>query len=475
MEKEIIEPVTRIEGHAKISVHLDEDNQVEDARFHVTEFRGFEKFVEGRPFWEMPDITSRICGICPVSHHLGAAKAGDMIVDKEIPKGAKKLRELLHMGQILQSHALSFFYLSSPDLLFGYDADPSKRNIGGLLEENPELAQRGINLRSFGQETIKALGEKKVHPEFAVPGGVTQNLDEEKGNELKEDSENLADYLLQTISSLRDVYSNLDDENKDCGVFEGGYMGLVDKSGGLEHYDGNLKLIDREGGLLEKINPVKYDSIVSERSKDWTYLKFPYYSKLGFEDGQYRVGPLARLNLVEDVGTDLAREEWKRYREFSNGNLQEKATYYHYARLVEMLYCLERIQELLDNDLVYNGETCSTPPEPEVGRGVGVIEAPRGTLIHDYEVDENGLVENANLIIATTHNNPAMNDGIKRVAKKFVDGPDIPEGILNKIEGIVRCYDPCLSCSTHALGKMPINLELVSHDGKIIDETGRSP
>ncbi len=474
MKEKIIEPVSRIEGHAKISIHLDDNDNVEDARFHVVEFRGFEKFVEGRPFWEMPDITSRICGICPVSHHLGAAKAADAIVGKDVPEAGNKLRELLHMGQVLQSHALSFFYLSSPDLLLGYDADPSVRNVAGLLDEDPELTKKGISLRSFGQEVIKSLGEKKVHPELAVPGGVSRNLDREKGKELLEESEGLTDSIVETIDLLRGIFEDLEKEFGKSGIFDGGYMGLVDQNDGLEHYDGKLKLSDSDGEELEKKNPLDYDSMISERSKEWTYLKFPYYEELGFDEGKYRVGPLARLNLADYVGTELANKEFERYKEFGENGLKRKAIYYHYARLVEMLYCVERIQRLLKDDLIYEGETTSTPPEPVMDRGVGVIEAPRGTLIHDYEVDRNGLVEKANLIIATTHNNRALNEGVKNVAQKYVDGTEIPEGILNRIEGIVRSYDPCLSCSTHAVGEMPIQVELMSED-EVVDEVGRSP
>lgn len=470
--KEIIEPVTRIEGHAKISVHLNENNQVQDARLHVTEFRGFEKFVEGRTIWEMPDITSRICGICPVSHQLGAVKAADNLVNAEIPKAAKKLRDLLHMGQIFQSHALSFFYLSSPDLLLGYDTNPAKRNIKGVLEEDPELAKRGVSMRSFGQNVIEALGGKKVHPEFVIPGGVNKNLDEDKGKNLLEESKPLIGELRDTIDKLNNIYKQLDEETLNYATYPTQYMGLVDDKSGLEHYDGQLKLVGEEGRFLEKIKPSNYENIISERSKDWTYLKFPYYNELGFDEGQYRVGPLARLNVADDIGTELAREEWKRYKELAEGDVQEKTIYYHYARLIEMLYCLERIQNLLNNDLVYNGTT-STPVEPSKGEGVGVIEAPRGTLIHHYEADDQGTIQNANFIVATTHNNAAMNNGVRMAAEKFVDGPEISEGVLNKLESVIRCYDPCLSCSTHSLGKMPMKVELVNSNGELVDRTQR--
>jgi len=458
-KKEVIDPVTRVEGHGKITIHLDDEGSVEDAQFHVTEFRGFEEFVEGRPIWEMPEITARICGICPVSHQLAAAKAADDVMDAEVPESAQKLRELMHMGQVLQSHALSFFYLSSPDLVLGYDADPAERNIEGVLEENPQLAERGIDLRSFGQDVIAALGEKKVHPDFAVAGGVSNTLDRADGEELLEESQPLAGYVRETIDLLKDIFEEMDDDTLDYATYPTGYMGLVTEEGGLEHYDGDIRLVDEEGDLLEEIDDGDYRDVIAERSKEWSYLKFPYYRERGFEDGQYRVGPLARLNAVDNISTPQAREEWVEFMDAAEGPVHERSTYYHWARLIEMLYCVERIQELLEDDDVYDGIT-NVPTKPKAGTGVGVIEAPRGTLIHEYTIDDGGKVENANFIVATTHNNGAMNKGVTSAAEKFVDGPEIPEGILNKMESVIRCYDPCLSCSTHAIGDMPLELEL---------------
>ncbi|WP_135664345.1 Ni/Fe hydrogenase subunit alpha [Halorhabdus rudnickae] len=470
-KKEVIDPVTRVEGHGKITIHLDDEGSVEDAQFHVTEFRGFEEFVEGRPIWEMPEITARICGICPVSHQLAAAKAADDVMDANVPDGAHKLRELLHMGQVLQSHALSFFYLSSPDLVLGYDADPADRNIEGVLEENPQLAERGIDLRSFGQNVIAALGEKKVHPDFAVAGGVSNTLDREDGEALLEESEPLPTYLRETIDLLKDIFADMDDDTLDYATYPTGYMGLVTEEGGLEHYDGDIRLVDEAGDSLEEIDDGDYRDIIAERSKEWSYLKFPYYKEEGFEDGQYRVGPLARLNAVDDISTPQAREEWVEFMDAADGAVHERSTYYHWARLIEMLYCVERIQELLEDDDVYDGIT-NVPTTPKAGTGVGVIEAPRGTLIHEYTIDDGGTVENANFIVATTHNNGAMNRGVTSAAETFIDGPEIPEGILNKMESVIRCYDPCLSCSTHSIGEMPLELTL-EQNGETLDEISR--
>lgn len=470
-KKEVIDPVTRVEGHGKITIHLDDEGSVEDAQFHVTEFRGFEEFVEGRPIWEMPEITARICGICPVSHQLAAAKAADDVMDADVPESAHKLRELLHMGQVLQSHALSFFYLSSPDLVLGYDADPAERNIEGVLNENPQLAERGIDLRSFGQNVIAALGEKKVHPDFAVAGGVSNSLDREDGEDLLEESQPLAGYVRETIDLLKDIFDEMDDHTLDYATYPTGYMGLVTEEGGLEHYDGDIRLVDEAGDLLEEIDDGDYRDVIAERSKEWSYLKFPYYKERGFEDGQYRVGPLARLNAVDDISTPQAREEWVEFMDAADGAVHERSTYYHWARLIEMLYCVERIQELLEDDDVYEGAT-NVPTKPKAGTGVGVIEAPRGTLIHEYTIDDGGKVENANFIVATTHNNGAMNKGVTSAAKTFVDGPEIPEGILNKMESVIRCYDPCLSCSTHAIGDMPLELEL-EQGGETVETINR--
>lgn len=472
MSKEVtVDPVTRVEGHGKITIEMDDDGQVEDAQFHVTEFRGFEEFVEGRPVWEMPEITARICGICPVSHQLAAAKAVDEIAGVDIPEGGYKLRQLIHMAQILQSHALSFFYLSSPDLVLGYDADPKKRNIEGVLEETPELAERGIELRSFGQDVIAALGEKKVHPDFAIPGGVTNTLDREDGEALLKRSEPLPTYLRETIDLLKDIFAEMDEDTLDYATYSTGYMNLVGEDGRLEHYDGAIRLTDEDGEVLEEIDDQDYADIIGERSKDWSYLKFPYYRERGFEDGQYRVGPLARLNVVDSIGTPQAQEEWDEYMAAADGPVHERSTYYHWARLIDMLYCVERIQELLQDDAVYEGVP-NVPTSVENTRGVGVIEAPRGTLIHDYEVDETGKVTDANFVVATTHNNAAMNRGVKSAAEKFVEGPEIPEGILNKMESVIRCYDPCLSCSTHAIGDMPLEVTL-QRDGEVIDQVRR--
>lgn len=464
-----INPVTRVEGHGKITIHLDDDGQVEDARFHVTEFRAFEKFVQGRVLWEMPEITSRICGICPVSHELAASKACDDLVDADVPESAHKIRELLHMAQVLQSHSLSFFYLSSPDLILGFDASPEERNIFGVLEENPELADMGIKLRGFGQDIINTLGGKKVHPELSIPGGVNNNMDREKGKVILERSEDMIQYLQDAIDLLKEVYEGMKEKLDVFATTSTGYMGLVDEEGNLELYDGKLHVMSPQGMELGEINPKKYKELIAEKSLNWSYMKFPYYKKLGFEWGIYRVGPLARLNIIKGISTELAHKEWKEYKKLGKNEIKEGPLYYHYARLIECLYTVERIQELLNDEEIYSNKI-HVPTKAKKNRGVGVIEAPRGTLIHDYQSNEDGIITDANFIVATGHNNAAINKSVKNVAQKYIKGKDIPQGILNRLESVVRCYDPCLSCSTHAVGNMPLKVQLFSSDDELLDE-----
>ena len=464
-----INPVTRIEGHAKITIQLDDNKKVQDARFHVVEFRGFEKFCEGRHFSEMPSITARICGICPVSHLLASSKAGDAILGIEIPPTAKLLRELMHMGQLVQSHALSFFHLSAPDLLLGYDSDPAKRNIMGLIERHPDTALQGIRLRKFGQEIIKAVAGRKIHAEFTVPGGVNKPLDIQQKDELLKGIQEKIKSALWAITLLKHYIDNHQKEVDTFANFDSNFMGLVQPDGALEHYDGNLRIKDTAGNILtDQINPSDYLSIIAEATEDWSYLKFPFFKDKGYPEGAYRVGPLARLNIIDKISTPLAHQEWLNWKSVKNG-IQHGSFYYHYARLIELLFGIERIQEILQTKETFGNEIINLgfPKNPE---GIGVIEAPRGTLFHHYWVDETGRLEKVNLIVATGHNNLAMNQAVKNIAEQYLDGANIKEGMLNRVESAIRCYDPCLSCSTHAMGQMPLQIQLLDHDGKLLDE-----
>ncbi|KKJ00243.1 Ni/Fe hydrogenase subunit alpha [Prochlorothrix hollandica] len=469
----VIDPVTRIEGHAKISIFLDDAGKVDDARFHVVEYRGFEKFCEGRAYTEMAGITARICGICPVSHLLAAAKTGDKILAVKVPIAAEKLRRLMNLAQLTQSHALSFFHLSSPDFLLGWDSDPARRNVFGLIDANPDLARAGIRLRQFGQTIIELLGARKIHAAWTVPGGVRSPLTEES-------RQWILDRLPESFATLQtalDLFKGLldkalKDEVGIFGEFPSLFMSLVAADGAWEHYGGHLRFVDGQGTIVaDNLSEDNYLDFLGEGVEKWSYLKFPYYRPLGYPAGIYRVGPLARLNTCSHIGTPRADAELGEMRQRFHAPVTSSFLY-HYARLIEILACLEKIQDLMaDPDLLSN--RCRATGGVNELEAVGVSEAPRGTLFHHYKVDENGLIEKVNLIIATGQNNLAMNKTVTQIAKHYIQGPDIPEGFLNRVEAGIRCYDPCLSCSTHAAGQMPLHVELVGPDGTVLQEALR--
>ncbi len=468
-----INPVTRIEGHAKITIHLDRHGEVDDARFHVVEFRGFEKFCEGRHFTEMPNITPRTCGICPVSHLLASAKACDAIVGREIPRTAKMLRELMHMGQTIQSHALSFFHLSAPDLLLGYDADPALRNIVGLVQQKPEIAVKGVLLRKYGQQMIKTVAGRKVHADFPVPGGVNKALTAAQREEILKDMPAAFEMAKFALDLLKGYHATHQAEIEDFGNFDSNYMGLVQSDGALELYDGNLRLCNARGEVIhDQIAPAQYLDYVAEAVEPWSYMKFPFVAKLGYPQGMYRVGPLARLNVCSHIATPQANAELQVWR--AAGRVRTSSFYYHWARLIEVLYALERAQQLLADASITSTDIL-VPNQPQNPEGIGIIEAPRGTLIHHYWVDQNGRVEKVNMIVSTGHNNLAMNRGVQQVARKYVKARKLKEGMLNRVEAVIRCYDPCLSCATHAVGQMPMQVELVDAEGQVVQTLRREP
>ncbi|MCE5283064.1 MAG: Ni/Fe hydrogenase subunit alpha [Deltaproteobacteria bacterium] len=469
-----IEPVTRIEGHGRVTIHLDEKGEVEQTFFHVDEFRGLEKFCEGRPYYEMPQITQRICGICPVSHHLAAAKACDAVARLEPPRPAKLLRELMHMGQMVQSHGMHFFHLAAPDLLLGFDAAPADRNVFGIIRANPALALKAVNLRRYGQQIIERLGGKRVHPNFTVTGGVNAALDPKDRESIATEREAMVAIAQEAIAIMKGWVEANQETAASFASFPSGYMGLVDKEGGLQLYDGEIRVKDTEGRYLAQFRPEHYLSHVAEHVEPWSFLKFPYYRKAGWPNGFYRVGPLGRLNVIDKIGTPLAEEEFKLFRAIGGGRPVEGSLYYHYARLIEVLHCLERIGQLLDDPEILSKDIRAYPSEEKIpGQGVGVIEAPRGTLFHDYSTDENGLLTRVNLIVATGNNNWAMHTAAGMVAKAYVKGENLTEGMLNRVEAAIRCYDPCLSCSTHAIGQMPLEVTLVAADGRVLDRVAR--
>jgi NAD-reducing hydrogenase large subunit len=473
MAKQIlIDPVTRIEGHAKITIQLDDAGKVAGARFHVAEFRGFEKFCEGRPLWEMPGITARVCGICPVSHLLASSKAGDKILAVTIPPAANKLRRLMNLGQLVQSHALSFFHLSAPDLLLGMDSDPARRNLFGLIAAEPELARRGIRLRQFGQEIIELLGGKKIHPAWSVPGGVRTGLSDDGREHIRSRLPEALTTTQQALDRFKTVFDGFHEEAISFGDFPSLFMGLVTAEGNWEHYDGNLRFVNADGELIgDQVDPTRYDQFIGEAVQPDSYLKSPYYKPLGYPEGIYRVGPLARLNVCTHMGVPQADHELKEYRYRFHGTATSSFLY-HYARLIEILAALELIEQILDDPELHSQHLRALAGINRL-EGVGVSEAPRGTLFHHYNVDADGLITRVNLIIATGQNNLAMNRTIAQIAGHYIKSPQIPEGVLNRIEAGIRAFDPCLSCSTHAAGAMPLHVQLVGADGTVHDERWR--
>ena len=468
-----INPVSRIEGHAKINVYLNDEGRVDDAQFMVTQFRGFEKFVDGRPFTEMPSVMARICGICPVSHLIASAKACDELLAVQIPPTAYHLRRLLNIAQIVQSHALSFFHLSSPDLLLGMDAPPEERNVFGVIQSKPEIARRGIRLRKFGQRIIERLGGKRIHPAWVVPGGVNAPLSNETREEILKEIPEAKETAQMALDLFKSVIDQFDEEVRTFANFPSMFMGTVNPKGELEHYDGTLRFVDSSGQMVvDGIEAKDYATYIGEVVQPNSYLKSPYFKPKGFPDGMYRVGPLARLNLIDRCGTPLADQEWAEFRSLGRGAVLS-SFHFHFARLIEILYGIELIERILKRDDITDTHIRANAGVNQL-EGVGISEAPRGTLIHHYKVDENGLMEHANLIIATGHNNLAMNRGVKQVAKHFVDGNQLQEGMLNRVEAVIRAFDPCLSCSTHAIGQMPLRIELHNADGETVDQLERS-
>ena len=473
MKRITIEPVTRIEGHAKITIQLDDQGKVADTRFQVTQVRGFEKFVEGRPFYEMPGITARICGICPVSHELASAKACDAIMAVRIPKTAHLLRELLHCAQFVQSHALSFFYLSSPDLLLGMDCDPATRNIAGVIEKFPDVARDGIELRKFGLQIVEGLAQERVHPSWVVPGGVNAPMTSALRDRILADLPGAFAITEHALSLLKSKLDALQEEIDFFGTDPTLYAALVDGKGQFQLYDGAIRFVDTNGDALQDaVAPEQYADFIGEASLRNSYLKAPYYKPNGYPAGVYRVGPLARLNVADHCGTPRADQELAEFQELQRTAVLS-SFHYHHARLIEILYCVERIEQLLNHPEILSKHVRAVA-RPNAQEGVGVAEAPRGTLFHHYKIDDQGLMRWVNLIIATGQNNLAMNKSVLQVAKHFVKGDKLTRGMLNRVEAVIRAYDPCLSCSTHAVGHMALKIQLLAPDGALLDEVARN-
>ncbi|MCE5327125.1 MAG: Ni/Fe hydrogenase subunit alpha [Planctomycetaceae bacterium] len=471
--KIVIEPVTRVEGHGKVTLILDDQGKVSQARLHIVEFRGFERFVQGRPFWEIPVMIQRLCGICPVSHHLAAAKAMDRIVGGEkLTPTAEKMRRLMHYGQMFQSHSLHFFHLASPDLLFGFGADVALRNVIAVAAKFPELAVQGVMMRKYGQEIIKATAGKKIHGTGAIPGGINKNLSIAERDFFLKDLDQMLAWGRGALKVAKDyTVANLD-KVKDFGSFESNHLSIVRKDGCMDLYDGNLRAIDAQGKkIFDQVDNQDYAKYIAEEVKNWSYMKFPFIKSLGPEKGWYRVGPLARINACDSIDTPEAEAARKEFMAVTKGKPNNITMAYHWARMIENLHSIEKIAELLHDkdlqgtDLIVRGQRRS--------EAVGIIEAPRGTLFHHYKVNDDDQVTMCNLIVSTTSNNEPMNRAVQGVARDYLSGKEITEGLLNHIEVAIRAYDPCLSCATHAMGKMPLIVELYDRDGTLLDSKAK--
>ena len=467
-----IDPVTRLEGHGKITIQLDSQGQVEDAHFHVTQVRGFERFSQGRPFYEMPSLMARICGICPVSHLIASAKACEAIMSVRIPHTAAQLRRMLNLAQAVQSHALSFFYLASPDLLLGMESDPKARHIFGVVAAKPELGRAGIALRRFGQHIIELLANKRIHPGWVVPGGVTEPLDPAKRDEILAMLPEAYANIGLALAAYKQIASSFKPEIEVFANFPSLFMSLINEDESIEFTDGALRMIDAKGDILDDgITASKFSEVIGEAVEPYSYTKFAYYKPLGYPQGSYRVGPLARLNIVKSMGTPLAEKELAEFKQLAIGPVQS-SFHYHHARLIEILYGIEKIEQILSDPLILDKHVRASAGVNRL-EGAGQAEAPRGTLMHHYKVDENGLITWANLIIATGQNNNAMNRGVLQAAKEYVKDGKFTEGTLNRVEAVIRAFDPCLSCSTHAFGQMPLAISLVNADGEVVDQLVR--
>lgn len=472
LKRIVIDPVTRVEGHGKVTLLLDENNHVQQARLHIVEFRGFERFIQGRPYWELPVLVQRLCGICPVSHHLAAAKAIDQLVGvnpEDLTPTADKIRRLLHFGQTLQSHALHFFHLASPDLLFGFESDIAKRNIIAVLQEHTDIGLQGVKLRKYGQEVIRMTSGKRVHGSCAIAGGVNKSLSKEERDYLLTDIDQIIDWSEQAVALIERVHCSNRGFHDEFATIQSNYMSLIREDGALDIYHGGLRVKSANGdNVIDHIDYRKYNDYIHEEVRSWSYMKFPYLLSLGKQDGWYRVGPLSRVNNCDFISTEKAESARKTFKTLSDGEMVHSTLAYHWARLIEVLYCAEAIKDLLHDPDIMGNDLLVTGTKQQ--KGIGVIEAPRGTLFHHYEMDEHDIITKANLIVSTTNNNHAMNESVRQVAANYLDGLEITEPLLNNLEVAIRAYDPCLSCATHALGKMPLAVELVNAEGQIINQ-----
>ncbi len=482
-----IAPATRLEGHAQINVFLDEKGEVEDTYFQVVELRGFEEFCKGRPIEEIPRITTRLCGVCPWPHHLAAAKALDMAYNVDPPPTAKKLRELGYCAHILHSHIAHIYAMAvGPDFICGWAAPPEERNVVGVINVvGPEIGKKVLVNRAYAELIQELIGGKATHPVFGLAGGVSQALSEKNRDRIAEMTDSLVEFGKFTLQVVDDFILKNDElvaavVNKDLFYHETYYMGMVNEKNELNFYDGDIRIIDPAGKEFGRFNAGNYLEHMAEHVVPWSYLKMPYLRKVGwhgFSDGPdsgiVRVAPLARLNVADRIPTPLAREATDAFFKILGGKPVHYTLAFHWARAIEIMYAAERMKELVDDPDILS-EDVRTLPTEKPGVGVGIVAAPRGTLMHHYECDEDGLIKKLNLLVASSINYPAMNLTMKKVAKALIHDFKVSNGILNMLEMCFRAYDPCFSCSTHALpGQMPMDVNIYDSNRQLIDTVQR--
>jgi F420-non-reducing hydrogenase large subunit len=485
-EKKItIDPVTRLEGHGKIVIFLNDQGNVENAYMQIPELRGFERFCIGRHVMELPVLTNRLCGVCPAAHHIASTKALDAVFDAKPTETAKKLRELFYMGQYTHSHIAHFYALAAPDFVLGPSAPANKRNVLGVVDAvGVPIGAEVIKHRSYGQKVQEIIGGRATHPVFGLPGGVSKQISPEEQAQLEAMAKSCVDFGKFTIKLFHDVVLANKDYlglilNQDAYYLETYYMGMVDKDNKTNFYDGDIRVVDQTGKQVEKFQPSQYLDVIAEHVEPWTYMKMPHLKKVGWkgfvtgpQSGIYRVGPLGRINVCNGYTTPLAQAEYevfkKTVKDLGVTGPVHHTLAFHWARVIELQYATERMLQLASDKSITSGDIRGPFGQPK--EGVGICEAPRGTLIHHYASDKNGLCTKINMIVATTNNYAAMNTSVVQAAKALIKNGEVSPGLLNKVEMAFRCYDPCNSCGTHALNGAPaLEITVKRRDGSVVE------
>ncbi|WP_455367231.1 Ni/Fe hydrogenase subunit alpha [[Eubacterium] cellulosolvens] len=481
MKRITINPITRLEGHGKIEIFLNDQGNVANAYLQIPELRGFEKFCEGRKAEDMPQLTTRICGVCPVAHHFASTKALDKAFQVEPPSAAIKLRELIYCGYIIYDHILHFYFLGGPDFLVGPDKDPESRNIIGVIKKfGLDVGKEIIKHRAYGQQITTILGGKATHPVCGLPGGVSQSLSDQDRQSIEEMAKSCTRFAKFSLQTFKDIVLRTEKYHKlimnNLYSLRTHYMGLVDRNDSVNFYDGDIQVVDHSGKKITRFSPDQYLDIISEHTEEWSYSKFPYLKSYGWnglkegeENGLYRVGPLARLNVAEGMATLEANQEYQEMYDFFGEKPVHSSLAYHWARLIELLYASERALELVGEGDITSKDIRNQPRSP--GEGIGVVEAARGTLIHHYQLDDDSLIKRVNLIVATTHNYPSICLSVKKAAQGLIKNGIIKEGLLNMIEMAFRTYDPCFACATHLTatgGGFPLSVKVYDFKKNLI-------